>query len=435
MPTASGFVLYGKRLRGVSEPIGMVDSMSTPFPFGPPANRPNPHSADNTGSGSDAPDASGEAATQQSSPYAPQDQTRDYGPSPTPGQQSPYGPSAGQPSAYPPAPSYAQQESVPAGKPAYNPQGPSYAQQGASPYSSPRPSYSQPSVGPSSIGQPPYGPGSGVGEKNSMTGLVALVLAAVGFVFACIPGIMIVGWILLSIALILGIVAQVQKGKKTFGIAAIVLVIVGTLTSAIIVVAIGDAVIGGTGNDAPPTISSQTDDKEEDPLPEDDTHLDDPAGEDPSGNDSDSGNPSDATGTRSDPYSIGDLIVGSEWEVVVNSVNLDANQVIAETNQFNDSPTPGHKYILVNLTVKYLGGEMESTYDGAVSLAFVTDGGQVINSWDAIVVPPEPAFGMTELYEGGKSTGNEALLIPEDEAGLLRISPGFMGDDVFVKIK
>ncbi len=45
--------------------------------------------------------------------------------------------------------------------------------------------------------------------------------------FACISGALIIGWILLPVAFILGIVALTRKGKKTFGILTIVLSIVG----------------------------------------------------------------------------------------------------------------------------------------------------------------------------------------------------------------
>lgn len=69
-----------------------------------------------------------------------------------------------------------------------------------------------------------------VGAQKNVLGIVALAIAAVGFLFAVIPGAFIIGWLLLPIGLILGIVAVCLKGKKKgFGIAAIIVAVVGTI--------------------------------------------------------------------------------------------------------------------------------------------------------------------------------------------------------------
>ena len=55
---------------------------------------------------------------------------------------------------------------------------------------------------------PPGAPGAGPEPSGpNVLGIVALVVAAVGFVFACIPFVQVVGWILLPIAFVLSIVA------------------------------------------------------------------------------------------------------------------------------------------------------------------------------------------------------------------------------------
>lgn len=72
-------------------------------------------------------------------------------------------------------------------------------------------------------------------KPRNVLGIVALALAAVGFIFACIPGALIVGWILLPIAFILGIVALFQKGKpKWQGVTAIIVSVVGTIIGVIV---------------------------------------------------------------------------------------------------------------------------------------------------------------------------------------------------------
>lgn len=84
-------------------------------------------------------------------------------------------------------------------------------------------------------------------KARNVLGIVALVIAAVGFIFACIPGALIVGWILLPIAFILGIIALFQKDKpKWQGLTAIIVSVVGTIVGVVVFIAIA----AGAVNDA-----------------------------------------------------------------------------------------------------------------------------------------------------------------------------------------
>ena len=88
---------------------------------------------------------------------------------------------------------------------------------------------------------PPTPPG-----KNTV-GTIALVAAIIGFVFACIPGALIVGWILLPIAFILAIVGLVLKDKTRKGaLAALIVSIVGTIVGVVVFI----AVVGNAVDDA-----------------------------------------------------------------------------------------------------------------------------------------------------------------------------------------
>src|SRR5690606_12062702 len=75
----------------------------------------------------------------------------------------------------------------------------------------------------------------GPSQEKNVLGLVALIVAAVGFIFACIPGALIVGWILLPIAFILALVSLFFKGKsKTFGLIGLILSVVGTVVGVVV---------------------------------------------------------------------------------------------------------------------------------------------------------------------------------------------------------
>ncbi|MGW9183788.1 DUF2510 domain-containing protein [Agromyces sp. NPDC055661] len=79
-------------------------------------------------------------------------------------------------------------------------------------------------------------PGAASSTKPHVLAIVALVVAAVGFIFACIPGVFIVGWVLLPIAFILSIVAFFLKGAKWPAITALALSVVGTIVGVVIFV-------------------------------------------------------------------------------------------------------------------------------------------------------------------------------------------------------
>jgi len=76
---------------------------------------------------------------------------------------------------------------------------------------------------------------------------IAFGAAIVGFIFACIPGALIVGWVLLPIAFILAIVAFFKEGPKGLAVTALIVSIVGTIVGfvvflAVVVDAVDDAV-------------------------------------------------------------------------------------------------------------------------------------------------------------------------------------------------
>ena len=72
-------------------------------------------------------------------------------------------------------------------------------------------------------------------KRNNTIGLIALIVSVIGFVFACVPGALIVGWVLLPIAFILGIVGLLLSGKaKGTSIAAVIVSIIGTVVGVVV---------------------------------------------------------------------------------------------------------------------------------------------------------------------------------------------------------
>ncbi|MFC5338435.1 DUF4352 domain-containing protein [Leucobacter denitrificans] len=248
--------------------------------------------------------------------------------------------------------------------------------------------------------------------KNTI-GRIALITAIVGFIFACVPGALIVGWILLPIAFILSLVSFFMKGKKKgLGIAALIISVVGTIVGVIVFMAtVATAIDEAFGGGETTAVAPATDGEEAE-------------------------TPADDQGTRESPYPVGTTITQGDWDLTINSVTLDATDAIVAENMLNEAPSEGNQYLMVNATVTYNGEESEGS-SPMVSIEYVTAGGNTINSYDNMVVAPESFDLMSPLYNGASTSGNFAFEVPTDTAGegVLGVRATMLGDKVFVAVQ
>lgn len=386
----------------------------------------------------DAPSHDAPAADTSATPSyeAPGTETPAYEPqaTETPSYESPVAPAppayeATQPPAYeaPSAPSFTAPGASASDAPAYA-GAPAYQAPGtANPYGTPgtpgAPNQAYPGAAPSypGSGAPAYpgayGGGPAEPKKLNIVALISAIVAAVGFIFACIPGALFIGWILLPIAFVLSIVSLFLKGdKKWLGFVGLGLSILGTIAGFIVFFAVlansFDQAFGGNDDT---TVTQPSDEAEDEGSTDEGTTEEDPSA---------------TEGSRENPYPLGSEISNSDWTVVVNSVNPDGNAVVSAANQFNEPAPAGSHYEIVNLTVTYKGAD--SSYAAEVMVDAVLSSGSVVSSYDALVVL-EDDLGYDELYAGGTVTGSIAFLVPDGDTYLLRVAPGILADEVFIK--
>lgn len=261
------------------------------------------------------------------------------------------------------------------------------------------------------------------GGRNTVA-IVALVVAVLGFVFALIKGAMIVGWILLPVAFVLAIVGLLQHGRpKGMAIAALVISVVGTIAGIVaFTMSLSDAVNDAFGQSVSASQPASTEGSGADGQSGASASPDASGGTAPSAS---------GEGTRDNPYPIGSTITSKDWKVTVNSFTADATAKVLAANTFNQPPTTGNAYALANVTVTYTGDS--SGYAAETAISFVTDKGNVVNAFDSSAVAPE-ALGIDELYKDASVTGNVLFEIPTGNAGLLRVQPGMLADQVFVAL-
>lgn len=227
------------------------------------------------------------------------------------------------------------------------------------------------------------------------------------------PGALILGWVLLPFGFILGLVALFINGaRKGTAIGAVIISILGTIVGVIVfVVVVDDAVSNAFESEVAVSDSGNAD-----------TAGIAPALSEP---DEDS-----TTGTKSNPANIGETFTTSDWQVVVNGFTRNATAEVMAANPFNDAPPAGSQYALVNVTATYIGDD--SGLADFISAAWVTESGNVIESYDHSAVVPNPLEG--ELYTGAAATGNIEISVPEGDRGALRLGIGFL-DEVFVNVE
>lgn len=113
----------------------------------------------------------------------------------------------------------------------------------------------------------------------SIVGWIALGAAVLGFITACIPPIMPVGWVLLFVAFVLSIVAFFLRGKKWAPIVAIALSVVGAIVGGIVAFIVFTAAFVSAIDDYEPSVPAPSATSETDEDFSDDTSA---SGERPS---------------------------------------------------------------------------------------------------------------------------------------------------------
>jgi hypothetical protein len=259
----------------------------------------------------------------------------------------------------------------------------------------------------------PYGmypaPPASAKRRNTI-GLIAVIASAIGFVFACIPGALVVGWVLLPIALILGIVGVCQSGMtKGTSIAAIIVSIVGIVVGVVVFfVVIGNAFSDAFKNSNVSAPSAVT------------------ASPGSQATKTSEASPSNERGSRANPFPIGTPVKSSDWDITLGAPYEAGAQISAE-NQFNSAPKAGMEFWIVPVSATYTGDKTGNLLFG-VTVKFV--GSDNVTYDDRCGVIPDPLSDVGDLYKGGTAQGNVCVAVPAGADGLWSLATGF-GDPAF----
>ena len=207
---------------------------------------------------------------------------------------------------------------------------------------------------------PPAGP-QVPAKRNNTIGLIALIVSVIGFVFACVPGALIVGWVLLPMAFILGIVGLFLSGKaKGTSIAAVIVSIIGTVVGVVVFLTVASDAFKNAFHKSDLSASSPT-----------------------SADASEDGN---RPGSRENPLSIGETVKDHDWDVKLGAPR-EAWAEIAAENQFNDPPKAGMEYWVVPITATYTGDDTGNTAFN-ISVKFVGSDNRTYDDRCGVITRP-----------------------------------------------
>jgi hypothetical protein len=225
-------------------------------------------------------------------------------------------------------------------------------------------------------------------KRNNTIGLIALIVSVIGFVFACVPGALIVGWVLLPIAFILGIVGLFLSGKaKGTSIAAVIVSTIGTVVGVVVFLTVASDAFNDAFHKSDLSASSPT-----------------------SADASEDGN---QPGSRENPLPIGETVTNQDWDVTLGAPR-EAWAEIAAEHQFNDPPNAGMEYWVVPITATYTGNDTGNTAFN-ISVKFVGSDNRTYDDRCGVIRAPLDDVG--ELYKGGVAEETYAWLfrpVPKD---------------------
>ena len=210
--------------------------------------------------------------------------------------------------------------------------------------------------------------------------------------------------------------------------------ILTALSAAVLVAGCGSGPADGSG--ASVVEDTSTDSAEVEDTDAEADAADDVAAEGADGDEAaegeDAGGDEAALGTRDNPLDVGTRIEMGEWTLAVTEVDLDAEDVVLEENQFNDPPVDGRQFVLFTVEATYEGEESATAWID-FSWAIVGSAGNTFStgSDDRCGVIPDGLRDTGETFPGGSVSGNVCFSVDADqiEGGTIRIEESFSFDD------
>ncbi|GAA2171298.1 hypothetical protein GCM10010403_45740 [Glycomyces rutgersensis] len=224
-------------------------------------------------------------------------------------------------------------------------------------------------------------------ENSKTISVLALVFGGLSLLFGLIPiaGIFIGGLFGIA-AIVLGIIG-IFKSHRLFAIIGIALAVVGLIVAVIITVAVG---------------------RSADEIIEDwPTDYGDSSGEDEGHGDAPQDQVVDGTDPTA-PLPAGSEVTTGNWTVVVSEVVPDATEQVLAANEFNVPPAEGFQYFMFQVAATYQGEESSIAWTDLLFGVYVDSS---VYSEPCGIIPGD-LVGAPEVFAGGTASGSQCIAVP-----------------------
>lgn len=250
------------------------------------------------------------------------------------------------------------------------------------------PPYYPPPPGPPA---PPEGPVPGPKGPSKTISILALVFGGAALLMSVIPvaGIFLGGLFGIA-AIVLGIIG-IFMSHRLFAIIGIALAVVGLIVAIIVSVAVGRS----------------AEEFFED-LPTDHETGEDPGG---TGEESEGEKKEDEAVDGTDPalpLTAGTVVATGSWQVGFSNVVPDATDAVIAENEFNTPPPEGHQYFMFQVDATFEGEGSRFAWDDLVFGVYFDNA--LHTEYCGIV--PNDLLSAPEVYANGAASGNVCVIVP-----------------------
>lgn len=123
-----------------------------------------------------------------------------------------------------------------------------------------------------------------------------------------------------------------------------------------------------------------------------------------------------AEGTRENPLAPGVTFAVGDWTVQLDTTNLDADDLVAAENEFNEPPAEGRRFVMVEATVTYTGDDSGIPWVDLSFEFYGSDGntfGTSLDDYCGVIANPLEDHG--EMFPDASATGNVCVSVPTDQ--------------------
>jgi hypothetical protein len=135
-----------------------------------------------------------------------------------------------------------------------------------------------------------------------------------------------------------------------------------------------------------------------------------------------------AVGTRGNPVPVGQEIQVGPWKVQVVDVVLDADDVVLNHNEFNETPQAGNQYVMIKIAATRTA-ERAAAFSMDMYCVFVGSGGNTFDAGYAAI--PDSISETGEACRGASVTGNIVFEVASNQVagGTLRAEESLSFED------